>query len=238
VLFEIQLSLGVISVALSLILVFLFFKVYWLQRQIFLLGLPFGFLLLALSSTFLGVHLFYPYVPVLSASLMWVRVTTQTTGFLLIALSYILSGRIQKTTKYNLLTLSLVIIIGLIFIFGLITTTNPPGLSIIYSINDLFTMVNLALLSYIIVYLAKRFSMVKPKISFLVSAPLAFGVFWLGQFSYLTWEYTRSDYALVGNYVLVGSQIARVISLILFIRIYYLATKEASIIDIEQTKQG
>jgi len=232
VLFEIQLSLGLISIALSLILVFLFFKVYWLQRQIFLLGLPFGFLFLALSSTFLGLHLFYPYVPGLSVSLMWLRVLTQTTGFLLITLSYILSGKIQRTTRYNLLTISLVIIIGTIFVFGLLNTTNPPGLSIIYSINDLFTMVNLALLSYIIVFLARRFSLANPKISLLVSAPLAFAVFWLGQFSYLNWEYTRIDIALV------GSQIARVISLILFIRIYYLASKEASINNIEQAKQG
>jgi len=163
---------------------------------------------------------------------MWLRVLTQTTGFLLITLSYILSGKIQRTTRYNLLTISLVIIIGTIFIFGLLNTTNPPGLSIIYSINDLFTMVNLALLSYIIVFLARRFSLAKPKISLLVSAPLAFAVFWLGQFSYLNWEYTRIDIALV------GSQIARVISLILFIRIYYLASKEASINNIEQTKQG
>jgi hypothetical protein len=232
VLFELQLSLGIISVALSLILVILFFKVYWLQRQIFLLGLPFGFLLLALSSTFLGLHLFYPYVPVLSVSLMWLRVTTQTTGFLLIALSYILSGRIQKTTRYNLLTISLVIIIGVIFLFGLLNTTNPPGLSIIYSINDLFTMVNLALLSYIIVFLARRFALAQPKISLLVSAPIAFGVFWLGQFFYLFWDYTRVDIASV------GSQVARVIALILFIRIYYLVSKEASRNNLEQAKQS
>jgi hypothetical protein len=63
----------------------------------------------------------------------------------------------------------------------------------------------------------------------LITVPVAFAAFWLGQFSYLLWEYTRSDAALV------GSQIARVIALALLIQMYYFASKEALEDDSEQT---
>jgi hypothetical protein len=228
-LFEVQLLLGIISFVLSFTLVALFFKLYWTQRQIFLLGLPFGFLLLTLSFGFLLVHFIYPYAGGLSYSLMWLRVITQTAGIALIALSYVLAGRNQRKTNLNLPTISLILILAAIIAFGFLDAINPPGLSIIYSLNDLFTIANLALLSYIIVLLVRNYQVSAYKNTGLLAVPVAFAAFWSGQLSYLLWEYTRSDAALV------GSQVARVIGLALLIQMYYFASKEASEDDNEQT---
>jgi hypothetical protein len=229
VLHELQLALGIISVLLVVILVYLFFKVYKTQRQIILLGLPFGFLLLAISYFFLGIHLFYPFSGTLSFALMWLRVVTQTCGFLLIAISYLLAGRIKRETKLTIPTISLILVLAATLTFGLLDISNNPGLSIIYSLNELFAVANIALLSYIIIFLIRNIQLSRTNSTDLIGAPIAFAAFWLGQLSYLIWEYTRSDVALV------GSQVARVISLAIFIYIYYLASKEASAGDNGQT---
>jgi MFS family permease len=229
VLFEIQLLLGIVSFALSLTLVGLFFKLYWTQRQIFLLGLPFGFLLLSISYGFLLVHFIYPYAGGLSYSLMWLRVIMQTGGFALIAASYILHRRSQRKTSLNLQTIALLLILVAIITFGLLDVFNPPGLSIIYSLNDLFSIANLALLSYIILLLVRNYGISPDKNRGLITVPVAFAAFWSGQISFLLWEYTRSDAALI------FSQVGRVIGLALLIQMYYLAGKEVSEDDGEQT---
>ncbi len=229
---EAQIVLGIISIIIALPLVYLFFKVYRTQRSIFLLGLPFGFLLLSFSYLFLGIHLAYPNIQVFSVSLMWLRVITQTSGFGLIAFSYFFSNKTQKSTKYSLLTISLALIAAISLLFGSLVIINPPGLSSIYSFNQIFTFVNLGLLSYIILFLIRKLELSSGNgnISGLISAPLAFAALWLGQFSFLIWDIDGSEAALF------GSQIARIASLVMFIRIYYLASKEAPPIDSEQTK--
>jgi hypothetical protein len=219
VLFEAPVIIGVVYIVLALALVYLFFKIYRLQRSIFLLGLPIGFLFLAMSYIFLFIHFAYPRVEVLSSSLMWLRVVTQTWGFTLIASSYFLSGRAQKTTKFSFLTISAWSLVSVICIFGLLLVTNPIGLSSVYSANELFTVANLALLTYIIFFLIRRLELTDGNISGLISAPVAFAFLWLGQFSFLIWNFDGGIAALV------GSQIAPVIGLVLFIRIYYLASK-------------
>jgi hypothetical protein len=229
VLHELQLALGIISILLVVILVYLFFKVYKTQRQIILLGLPFGFLLLAISYFFLGVHLFYPFSGTLSFALMWLRVVTQTGGFLLIVISYLLAGRIKRETKLTIPTISLILVLAVTIAFGLLDISNNPGLSIIYELNELFAVANLALLSYIIIYLIRNIQLSRANSTGLIGAPIAFAAFWLGQLSYLIWEFTLSDVALV------GSQVTRVISLAIFIYIYYLASKEATLGDSGQT---
>jgi hypothetical protein len=228
-LFEVQLLLGIVSFALSLTLMALFFKLYWTQRQIFLLGLPFGFLLLTLSFGFLLIHFFYPFAGGLSYSLMWLRVTTQTAGFALIAISYILAGRNQRKTTLNLQTIALVLVLFAIIAFGVLDLINPPGLSIIYSLNDLFTVANLAFISYIILFLFRNYWISPHRNTGLITVPVAFAAFWSGQVSFLLWEYTRSDAALI------GSQVGRVIGLALLIVMYYFASKEALEGDSEQT---
>ena len=70
-------SLEFLCVALALILVYLFFKIYQTKCSKVLLGMPFGFLFLLISYLFLGLHMinltFYN-ISSFSSILMWVRV--------------------------------------------------------------------------------------------------------------------------------------------------------------------
>jgi hypothetical protein len=198
--------------------------------------MPFGFFFLLLSSFFLDVHLIAlisQNVSPFSSSIMWVRVVTQTIGFVLVAFSYLFAGRFQNTTKRSYL----VILSGMIaLIFGafiILFLANPSGLVSVYSINEIFAMINLALLSYILLFLVRKLQLIKLKVSDLIIAPIAFLALWLGQFSFLVFSFAGG-----GNLALVGSQIARVVGLALFIQIYYQASKETSNYAPEQTKQS
>ncbi|MDD3792981.1 MAG: hypothetical protein PHY74_07605 [Candidatus Bathyarchaeota archaeon] len=219
---EAFMAIGVVSLLLVLVLVFLFFRVYRYHRSLFILCLPLGFLFLALSYMFLFAHFFYPNVPGLSASLMWLRVVTQTLGFTLIASSYLLSGENKGGTKFSLFTLSVWSIFSVICFFGLLFVINPVGALSIYSVNGIFTVANLALLTYILYFLITKLELKQGSVYGLVSAPVAFAFLWLGQFSFLIWKFDG------GTASLFGSEITRVISLVLFIRIYYLASRRCS----------
>jgi len=226
VLNEVHVPLGAISVVLAIILCILFLKVYRTQRSLHLLAVPTGFLFLAISYFFLFLHLVYPYVMTLSTSLMWVRVVTQTWGLTLIAFSYFLSNRKPKTTKHTILDLSGWSIVAVVCIFGLLMLLNPLGSPAVYSANVIFTVANLFLISYVLYFISRKLELSSGSVSGLVSAPLAFGLLWLGQFSFLIWDIDGG-----GEASLISSQVARVISLALFIRIYYLAGKESAVVD-------
>ncbi len=167
----------------------------------------------------------------LSTSLMWVRVVTQTWGFTLIALSYFLSNRAPKTTKHTIIDISVWSIVAVIFIFGLLMLLNPPGSPSVYSENVIFTVANLFLLSYILVFITRKFELTSGSASGLVSAPLAFALLWLGQFCFLLWDVDGG-----GEASLISSQVTRVISLVIFIRIYYQVSKESTVFEEQQTK--
>ncbi len=222
---EVHVALGAISVVLAIILFYLFFRVYKTQRSLYLLAIPTGFLFLAISYFFLFLHLMYPYVLTLSTSLMWVRVVTQTWGLTLIAFSYFLSKKRQKTTKitkHTILDISGWSIAAVVCTFGLLMILNPTGSPAVYSANIIFTAANLFLLSYIIFFLSRNLELTSGSAAGLVSAPLAFGLLWLGQLCFLIWDIDGG-----GDASLLGSQVARVVSLALFIRIYYLVSKES-----------
>jgi len=103
---------------------------------------------------------------------------------------------------------------------------NPPGSPAVYSANVIFTVANLFLISYVLYFISRKLELSSGSVSGLVSAPLAFGLLWLGQFSFLLWDIDGG-----GEASLISSQVARVISLALFIRIYYLAGKESAVVD-------
>jgi hypothetical protein len=214
--------LGIVTIVLSMVLTVLFFKVYQLQRSVIVLGLPIGFMFLTISFCFLGVHLiFYTVINTFSSSLMWLRVATQTAGFALIASSYYLSGRSQNPPKHNLLPIALWSIVLVLCGFGFLLAINPAGLASIYTNNELFTIVNLALLSYIIFFIIKKLEATTEVISGLISTPVAFSFIWLGQFLFLIWKLDGG----AGQAALIGSQITPIIGLILLIRLYYLINK-------------
>jgi hypothetical protein len=214
-------SLGVLSIILSLVLVYLFFKVYRLQRSVILLGLPLGFLFLTVSFSLLGVHLFAftTIIDSFTSSIMWFRVVTQTLGFTLIALSYFFSGQSQKETKHNISLIALCSFVSILCIFGVLLILYPAGLFSIYSYTTLFTIANIGLLSYIIFFILRRLAFIKENFDVLASTIVAFGFIWLGQYSFLICKLDYSDVSLL------GSQFAPIIGLALFIRVYYLTSK-------------
>ncbi len=188
-----------------------------------MLGLPLGFLFLAISHIFLGVHLFaYTIIDTFSSSIMWLRVVTQTLGFTLIALSYFLSGRSQKETKQNISSVALGSLVLIIGVFSFLLLIYPAGLTSVYSYNMLFTVTNIGLLSYILFFIIKRLELATENIATLISAPVAFAFIWLGQFSFLIYKLDS------GQASLIGSQIAMIVGLAIFIRIYYLNSKRCS----------
>jgi hypothetical protein len=213
-------AIGIMYIILALALSYLFFKIYSLKRSAILLGLPFGFLVLAVSYIFLEVHHFFPYVLGFSGSLMWSRVVTQTWGFTLIAASYFLSSRSQMGSKQKFLAVTLWSLIAVICVFGLLLILNPAGLQTVYTVNELFSVVNLGLLIYIVAFLVRKIELANSGISGLISAPLAFAFLGVGEALFIIWNFDASVTALV------VSQISRVIGLLLFIRIYYMTRKE------------
>jgi hypothetical protein len=223
VIFEALLALGITFIVLALTLAYLFFKVYSTKRSPTLLGLPFGFLFLSVSYIFLEVHHFFPYIFGFSSSLMWLRIVTQTWGFTLIAASYYVSSRSQMGTKQKFVSISLWSLVGVVCVFGLLLIINPAGLlQTVYSINEIFSVVNLGLLVYVVAFLVRKLELSNGGVSGLISAPLAFAFLGVGEVSFLIWNIDGSMTALV------VSQIARVLGLLLFIRIYYLARKGLS----------
>jgi hypothetical protein len=213
--------LGIVSIALSLAMVYLFVKVYRLQNSVILLGLPFGFLFLALSYILLGIHLMYPVVDSFSSSLMWLRVITQSLGFTLIAASYFLSGKTKGITKHNFFTVALWSIISVLCVLGALLIINPSGLASVYSFNELFTIANLALLSYIVFFIIRNLKLTTGAVPGLTIAAIAFVSIWIGQFSFLIWKLYG------GRVFLVGSQVAPLIGLALFVVVYYLTSKRS-----------
>jgi hypothetical protein len=224
---------GLATIPVAIALVCLFFLVYRYQRSVSLLGLPVGFLFLTISYTFLGVHLVYPYSGSLSTSLMWLRVATQTWGFTLIAISYFFKNRTQMKAKYGLLSLSLLSIAIVGCIFASLLVINPVGLSSVYADNSLFAVVNLGILTFILVLLLRKIRLAPGKVSGLLVAPVAFGILWLGQLMFILWDTYNGGYVC-----LLGTEVTRLISLVIFIFIYYSASKEVSTIDKQQTQQG
>jgi hypothetical protein len=227
--------LEIVCIALATTLVYLFSKIYKTKRSFFLLSLPIGVFFLMSSYLFLLAHhldLSFRVIDPLSSSIMWLRAVTQTIGFSLIAVSYIFASRNQNTSKQSYL----VILAGscsLMFsALGVLYFLNPSGLSLIYSYTQLFSLVNIALLSYIIIFLDKKLLNAKTRSSGLFFSMLAFVCLWLGQIVFLVFALANG-----GVVALVGSQIARIVGFAIFIIIYYSASKEASH-NCDQKKQS
>lgn len=226
-------AFGLITIPVAIALVGIFFLVYRYQRSLSLLGLPVGFLFLSISYTYLGIHLLYPYSGSLSTSLMWLRVATQTWGFTLIALSYFSKSRAQMKLKYGFLSLSLLSIAVVVCLFAALLVINPAGMTSVYADNSFFAAVNIIILTFILACVARKIKLSSGKISDLLAAPVAFGLLWLGQLMFLLWDMFNGGY-----FCLLGTEVTRLISLIIFVFIYYSATKEVSAADKQQTKQG
>ncbi len=219
-------------IAISISLVVLFSRIYKTKKSLFLLFLPLGFFFLLTSYSFLFTHhILYIasedigsfYNLFISSPLMWVRSIAQNIGFILIALSYFFAGRYQNETKHGYLVIFSGSTALLLLVLGLLSIINPPGLQSVYLNTSLFTIANIGLLSFIIVFLLRKLLMEKDRAKALSISLLAFTSLWLGQLIFLHYSLVESS-----STILIGSQIARIASFAILLIIYYKTTKEVS----------
>ncbi|MCP8304863.1 MAG: hypothetical protein H3Z50_05280 [archaeon] len=207
-----------VSTMLALILVYFFFKAYRLTRSIYLLGLPVGFTFLASSYIFLGISLMYESDVAVSEPFLWLRLITQSLGFAFVAFTYYFSSKTERATKYFLSLVSLASAISILLFFGA-SFVAPPFLELpsVNVVDEFFRIGNLVFLGYVIYHLVKYLEMSHEAISGLIWAPSAFSLLWLAQYSLFIWGIDGSQIAFVFAHV------ARLASLILLIRIYYMS---------------
>jgi hypothetical protein len=201
----------VASVVLALVVIYFFFKAYRLRRSVFLLGLPLGFSFLAASYVFLGMFLVYS-----NGFFLWLRLITESYGFAFIAFSYYFSSNAERTAKYFLVFIALASFVSILLLFVALIVAPPFfALPAVRTVDEVFRLANLVFLGYVIYYLVRKLESSHEAISGLVWAPFAFSLMWLAQFSFFIWGVDGSQTAFAAGHV------ARLISLALFIRIYY-----------------
>lgn len=205
-----------VSTVLALVLIYLFFKAYRVTHSIYLLGLPVGFSFLAFSYIFLGISLLYENDVIVSESFLWLRLITQSFGFAFVAFTYYFSSKSERATKFFLGMISFASIISILLFLGTLIVAPPfLGLPSVNVVDECFTIINLVFLGYVICHLVKHLKLSHGAVSSLIWAPLAFSLLWLAQYSLLIWGIDGSQTAFAVAHV------ARLVSLVLFISIYY-----------------
>jgi hypothetical protein len=208
-----------ISAFLALILVYLFAKAYRIIHTIYLLGLPLGFSFLMSSYLFLGISMFHETSNVtISESFMWLRIVTQSFGFVFIAFTYYFSSKGERNAKNLFLVISFVSILSVFLItFGAAISASFLGTSTVDVVDEILGVANLVFVGYIIYYLSKGLkSLLKEEIAGVLWTPSAFILLWLAQYSLLIGIIDGGQIAFALAHV------SRLASLLLFIHIYYL----------------
>jgi hypothetical protein len=218
-LLEAQIVLVVTSAFLAIVLSYLFLKAYRIQHSVFLLGLPVGFLFLALSSIFTGFFLVYGSLAI-SSTFFWLRLLTRTIGFAFIVFSYAFSNSSIAMTKKAFVGILLTSIASVLLILLAILLV-PPYLELpsVQTVDEYFRITNLFFLGYIIYFLIHKLETATGEVSKLVSAPIAFAILWISQFSTFIWGIDGSLVAFVAG------QVMQVVAYAMFLRIYLLTSK-------------
>lgn len=219
-------------IVLSVSLVALFSKIYKTKNSLFLLLLPLGFFFLFTSFSFLFTHhVLYVisenigsfYNLSISSPLMWLRSISQSAGFILLALSYFFAGRYQNETKHGYLVIFSGSTALMLLVLGLLSTINPLGLQSIYQNTSLFSIANTGLLSFIIVFLLRKILLQRDKAKALSISVLAFSFLWLNQLIYIYYSLVERS-----SIFLISSQIARTVSFVILLVLFYKVAKEVS----------
>lgn len=207
------------STLLASIIVYLFAKAYRTVHATYLLGLPIGFSFLASSYLFLGISMLHETSnAAISESFLWLRIATQTFGFVFVAFTYYFSSRDERTSRNLLLVISFASTVSVSLIMvGAVLYAPLLGASSVDVVDEILGAVNLVFVGYIIYHLSIRLkSLLKEEIAGVLWTPFAFILLWLSQYSLLIWTVDGSQTAFTLAHV------ARLASLILFIYIYYL----------------
>ncbi len=230
------------SIFLCSVISLYFYRTYRFSGYRYLLGLPTGFVILAVSFVFgyLNVVYFYSH---LSQSLenifLWIQLALRSEGFTFIALSYMLKNRMASTSVNGLLPATSRILFSpqsysnAIKIKEMIIGVLPMiliSIPLMVTISALFvqpilndtevkdmsiytTIFNIMVLGYIFIKSLK--ALVRSANIKLLYIPAAFALLWLEQYSLIINYFDNNQFAFM------GSIIARLVGLSLFVFAIY-----------------
>jgi hypothetical protein len=181
---------SIISAGLAFSIAYLMFKSYRVTQREYLLGLPIGFSFLALSFLFFATS---AAVPAVKDIVRWLDLFSTTYGFAFIGGTYFLRHRGTtgplSSWLFSLAVLGIVIVI-------LVEVVPPIGALPPYSVADeVFRIINLGFLGYIIFSLNQSLKRAPHEVNFLVQTGFIFLAF--GQYSSLLWTLDQGFWSFV-----------------------------------------
>lgn len=190
---------SIVSAGLALSIAFLMLRSFRVMRRDYLLGFPIGFSFLALSYLFLAVSAALPSVNEVAR---WSDLFSTTYGFAFIAGTYFLRRR-GAIGPFSRWLFSLAILAILVVV--LVEVVPPLGALPAYAVAaEVFLIVNLGLLSYIIFSLNQALKQSPHEVNFLVQTGFILLAF--GQYSLLIWTLDQGfwSFALANLFRLAG----------------------------------
>jgi len=244
------------SIFLCSVISLYFYRTYRFSGYRYLLGLPTGFVILAISFVFGHLCVAYLYSHVdqsLENILLWIQLALRSEGFAFIALSYMLKNRIGASTINGLLPATSRILFSpqsysnaikikemIVAILPMILISIPLMITIsalvvqpilndteVKDMSIYTTIFNIMVLGYIFIKSLK--ALVRSANIKLLYIPAAFALLWLEQYSLIINYFDNNQFAFM------GSIIARLVGLSLFVlAIYYcLSTVRKGEMEIE-----
>jgi hypothetical protein len=231
------------SIFLCSVISLYFYRTYRFSGYRYLLGLPTGFVILAISFVFGHLCVAYLYSHVdqsLENILLWIQLALRSEGFAFIALSYMLKNRIGASTINGLLPATSRILFSpqsysnaikikemVVAILPMILISIPLMITIsalvvqpilndteVKDMSIYTTIFNIMVLGYILFKSLK--ALVRSANIKLLYIPAAFALLWLEQYSLIINYFDNNQFAFM------GSIIARLVGLSLFVfAIYY-----------------
>jgi hypothetical protein len=219
-----------------------FYRTYRFSGYRYLLGLPTGFVILAISFVFgnLNVAYFYSHVnQSLENIFLWIQLSLRSEGFAFIALSYMLKNRMGSTTINGLLPANsrilfspqsysnaikikeMIVAVLPMILISIPLTVTISALFVQPILNDTeikdmsiyTTTFNIMVLGYIFINSLK--ALVRSANIKLLYIPAAFALLWLEQYSLIINYFDNNQFAFM------GSIIARLVGLSLFVFAIY-----------------
>jgi len=230
------------SIFLCSVISLYFYRTYRFSGYRYLLGLPTGFVILAISFVFGHLSVAYLYSHVdqsLENILLWIQLALRSEGFAFIALSYMLKNRIGSSTINGLLPATSRILFSpqsysnaikikemIVAILPMILISIPLMITIsalvvqpilndteVKDMSIYTTIFNIMVLGYIFIKSLK--ALVRSANIKLLYIPAAFALLWLEQYSLIINYFDNNQFAFM------GSIIARLVGLGLFVLAIY-----------------
>jgi hypothetical protein len=237
ILLTFSLLVTVVSVSFSFIISWFFFRSYQFSKFGYLLGLPIGFAVIAISFVFEHLSLIYVTDHLLYPLFFWMQLTLESEALALIALSYLFKNRnsisdnllLSRQPAYNnnydytkikyIFTNGLpLIMIAIPFIVPLSELISGPNFNFpgLADLSFCIRIYNMAILCYI--FTSTIVSLIKAANIKLLYIPAAFALLGIEQYSLIITYFDNSEVAFI------GSLITRLTGLTLFVYVLYYST--------------